>query len=133
MSMPSDPTQHPSIASLSLVSQSSTVNLQVMDQFAQMKTMLSSFLGPRQGTKRTAFCNYLVSKVEAFEEREFQMFINKAKKLLRPGQRKTTVSPSNLHFLGDPVQLQHMCKSRFSSYSNQHQLQGNRYSIFPKL
>ena len=30
---------------------------QVKDQFAQMETMLSSFLWPRQKTIRTAFCN----------------------------------------------------------------------------
>ena len=47
-----------------------------------MKTMLSYFLGPRQETTRTAFCNYLVSKVEALEERYFQRFRYVAVKLL---------------------------------------------------
>ena len=50
-----------------------------MDQFVQMKTMLSSFLPPRQET-RTAFCTYMASQVEALEDREFQTFGNKAVK-----------------------------------------------------
>ena len=72
--------------------QCSTVDQPVMDHFAQMKTMLSSFLGPRQETTRTAFCNYLASEVEALEERDFQIFRNEAVKLLsgiqcRPEER----------------------------------------------
>ena len=48
----------------------SLVNQQVMDQFAQLKTMLSLFLGPRQETIRTAFCNYLASQVDVLEDRD---------------------------------------------------------------
>ena len=59
---------------------SSTVDQQVTDQFAKIKTMLSSFLGPRQETTRTAFCNYLESEVKALEERDFQTFRNEAVK-----------------------------------------------------
>ena len=47
-----------------------------MDQFAQIKTMLTSFPGPRQKTTRTAFCNYLASEVENLEERKFETFRN---------------------------------------------------------
>ena len=53
-----------------------------MDQFAEMKTMLSTFLGPRQETRRTAFCSYLASEVEALGDRDFQTFRNEAMKLL---------------------------------------------------
>ena len=52
------------------------VDQQFMDQFAQMKTMLSSFLGLRQESTRIAFCNYLTSEVEVLEERDFQTFRN---------------------------------------------------------
>ena len=47
-----------------------------------MKAMLSSFLGPRQETIRTAFCNYLASEMEILEDRDFQRFRNEAVKLL---------------------------------------------------
>ena len=43
---------------------------------------MSSFLGPRQETTRTAFCNYLVSEVEALEDRDFQTHRNETVKLL---------------------------------------------------
>ena len=55
ISMQSDTIIHSSVTSPNVVSQHSTVDQLVMDQFAEMKTMLSSFLGPRQGTIRTAF------------------------------------------------------------------------------
>ena len=53
-----------------------------MDWFAQMKTILSSTLGKRQETSKTAFCSYLVSVVEGLEEIDFQTFRNEAVKLL---------------------------------------------------
>ena len=53
-----------------------------MDQFAQMRTLLSSFLGPKQETIRTAFCNSLASEVEALENRDFQTFRNESVELL---------------------------------------------------
>ena len=57
-------THQPSIcstASTSVVSQPSSFDQQVMDQFCQMKNMLTSFTEPRQETIKTAFCNYLAS------------------------------------------------------------------------
>ena len=43
----------------------SSVDQQAMDQFTQMRTMLSSFHRQKQETTtHTAFCNYLVSEVE---------------------------------------------------------------------
>ena len=71
-SIRSDKTHQRSICSTvstSIVFQSSSVDQQVMDQFAEMKTMFTSFLGPRQETTSTAFCN-------------FQNFRNEAVKLL---------------------------------------------------
>ena len=47
-----------------------------------MKTMLMSFVGPRQETTGTAFSNYLTFEVENFEERFFQTLRNEAAKLL---------------------------------------------------
>ena len=67
----------------------SLVNQQVMDQFIQMRTMLSSFLGQKQETTTcAAFCNYLVSEVEGLEEKDFQTFRNEAAKLLSNIQSK---------------------------------------------
>ena len=65
-------TQQPLIASNSVVSQSSSVAQQAMEQFAKMKTMLSYLCGPRQEPTITAFCNYLVSEVEGLVERDFK-------------------------------------------------------------
>ena len=77
----SDTTIKSSVTNPSEISGCSLVDQQIMDQFAQMKTMLS-FLGPRQETTRTAFCNYLASGVEALEDKDFQTFRNEAVKLL---------------------------------------------------
>ena len=123
-SIRSDTTHQPSIcstASTCVVTQLSAINQQVIDQFAQMKPMLTSFLGPRQKPTRTAFCNYLASEVENLEEREFQTFRNDAVKFVgyRAGHRKGTVSHSKLHFLGAPVPLPHMCQRLISSNSQQ--------------
>ena len=72
ISMQSDTTVQPIVTSLSALSQHSPVDQQVMYQFTQMKTMLAPFLGwPRQGTTRTAFCNYLASEVETLYKRNF--------------------------------------------------------------
>ena len=130
MSMWSDMIQQPSIARTSVVWQCSKVDQQVMDQFAHMKTMLSFFLRPRQETNRTVFCNYHLRL------RDFQMFRNEAVTFLSGIQSRTeerTVSLSNLHFLGSPVSLPHMCHRLISSHSNQHRLAVNTSCIFPKL
>ena len=74
------------VTSLTTASGHSSVDQQVMDQFTQIKTMvtmLSSFLGQKQETTTcAAFCNYLSSEVEGIEEKDFQTFKNKAVKLL---------------------------------------------------
>ena len=57
-----------STASPCVVSQTPSVDQQVMDQFAQMKTMLTSFLGPRQETTKTTFCKSLVSEVSPWTQ-----------------------------------------------------------------
>ena len=69
------------------------------------------FLGSRQETFRTDFCNHQTSEVEALEERDFQMFRNEAVKLLSGiySRAEETVSPSNLHFVGAPMPLPPMC------------------------
>ena len=68
-----------------------------MDQFAQIKTMLSSFLGPRQEiTKNSLLQLYLASEVEALEDRDFQKCRNEAVKLLSGIQsRKEERSPQS--------------------------------------
>ena len=66
----------------------SWVDQQVMDQFTQMRSMLSSFLRQKQETTHTTFCNYLVLEVEGFEEEHSQTYINEAVKLLSNIQSK---------------------------------------------
>ena len=105
-----------------------------MDQYAQMKTMLKSFLGSRQETTSTAFCDYLESEVEDLEVRDFQTFGNKAVKLLMgysAGQRKGIISHSNLHFLGALVPLPNMCHRLIIS-SGQRSLPGNTSGLIQK-
>ena len=65
----SDTTKQASVTSPSAVSTHSSIHQHVMDQFTQMGTMLSSFLGPKQET-RAAFCSYLAPEVEALEEKD---------------------------------------------------------------
>ena len=57
----------------------------VLDQFQQMRSMISSFLGTRQDSTpgpRQSFCNYLHSEIEHLEERDFSTFKNETVKLL---------------------------------------------------
>ena len=105
--MRSDTTIQPTVTSLSAVSQRSSVDQKFMDQFAQMKTMLSSFLGPRQETTRTAF--YLASEVEALEDRDFQTFRNEAVKFLRGIQSRADERTCQ------PQQPQQQTRSRSST------------------
>ena len=54
-----------------------------------MRTMLSLSLGKKQKTAtHTVFCNYLVSEVEEFEEKDFKTFRNKSIKLLSKNQSR---------------------------------------------
>ena len=117
----------------------SLVDQQVMDQFAQMKTMLSSFVGPGQETTRTAFCIYLASEVEALENRDFQTSRNKAVKLLSSIQSKADErrhqpqQPQEQTVLGAQVQLQHLCHRHFNSNINHHQLPGDTSYLSQRL
>ena len=61
----------------------------VLDQFQQMRLIISSLLGARQGANpRRSFCNYLYSKTEHLEERDFLTFRNETVKLLSGIQYK---------------------------------------------
>ena len=56
----------------------------VLDQFQQMRSMISTFLGARQDpspSPRQSFCNYLHSEIEHLEERNFLTFRNETVKL----------------------------------------------------
>ena len=51
----------------------------VLDQFQQMRSLISTFLGARQDptpSPRQSFCNYLHSEIEHLEERDFVTFRN---------------------------------------------------------
>ena len=82
----------------------------VLDQFQQMRSMISTFLGAHQDptpSPRQSFCNYLHSEIENLEERDFLSFRNETVKLLseiqsphinfqkhhRPQQDVNTYSP----------------------------------------
>ena len=67
VSMCSNITQKPFNASPTVVSQCSSVDQQVMDQFAQMKTMLSPFLKPNWQTTRIAFCNFWYVRLRIYK------------------------------------------------------------------
>ena len=63
----------------------------VLDQFQQMRSMISTFLGAPQDptpSPRQSFCNYLHSKIEHLEERDFLTFRNETVKLLGEIQYK---------------------------------------------
>ena len=88
--MRSDTTMQPLDTSPSVVSPG---------QFVEMRIMLSSFLGQKQKTTRTAFCNYLASEVEVLEDKGFQTFRNEAVKLLssiqtRADEREPSAPPA---------------------------------------
>ena len=71
------------------MSQPSSVDWQVMDQYAPMKTMLTFSWSKDRMTPRTTFYNYLTPEVENFEEKDFQTFANDAVKLLSGIQSRT--------------------------------------------
>ena len=63
----------------------------VLDQFQQMRSMISTFLGGRKDptpSPRQSFCNYLHSEIENLEERDFLTFRNETVKLLSKIQYK---------------------------------------------
>ena len=63
----------------------------VLDQFQQMRSMISTFLGARQDptpSPRQLFCNYIHSEIENLEERYFLIFRNETVKLLSEIQYK---------------------------------------------
>ena len=63
----------------------------VLDQFQQMWSMISTFLGARQDptpSPRQSFCNYLHSEIEHLQERDFLTFRNETVKLLSEIQYK---------------------------------------------
>ena len=67
----------------------------VLDQFQQMRSIISSFLGARQDTApspRQLFCNYLYSEIEHLEELDFFTFRNETVKLLSGIQYKAEES-----------------------------------------
>ena len=62
-----------------------------IDQFQQMRLMISSFLGARHDStpsSRQSFCNYLHSEIEHLEEQNFLTFRNETVKLLSEIQYK---------------------------------------------
>ena len=74
----------------------------VLDQFQQMRSMISTFLGARQDptlSPRQSFCNYLHSTIGFLSERDFLTFRNETVKLLceiqyKAEERKRQVTTS---------------------------------------
>ena len=96
----------------------------VLDQFQQMRLMISTFLGERQDptpSLRQSFCNYLHSEIEHLEERDFLTFRNETVNFLSEIQYKaeerqgqvTTVNRSP-HF---NFQKQHRSQQDVNTYS----------------
>ena len=95
ISIASDVTHQPSSTSPKRrqppVATATTSADQVLDQFQQMRSMLSTFLGERQDStpsQRQSFCNYLHSEIEHLEERDFLAFRNETVRLLSEIQYK---------------------------------------------
>ena len=92
--MASDVTHHPSTTSSShRPAAVTTTNAEdsVLDQFQQMRSMISNFLGACQDSTpnpRQSFCNYLYSKIAHLEERDFLTFRNETVKRLSGIQYK---------------------------------------------
>ena len=98
ISMASDVTFQPSTTSPSnrpAYVTTTTAEDQVLDQFMQMRSMISSFLGAQQESAtvilqlsllyrnlRQSFCNYLYSVIEHLEEHDFLTFRNETVKLV---------------------------------------------------
>ena len=94
ISMTSDVTHQPPCTSpkrqLAAVT-TNTAEDPVLDQYQQMRSMISTFLGVRQDptpSPRQSFCNYLHSEIEHLEERDFLTFRNETVKLLSEIQYK---------------------------------------------
>ena len=101
----------------------------VLDQFQQMRSMISTFLGARQDSTpspRQSFCNYLHFEIENLEERDFLTFRNETVNLLSEIQykaeehkRQVTKSPevttyhlpkaSQAHHTGNSTSLHSRC------------------------
>ena len=63
----------------------------VLNQFQQMRSMISTYLGTRQDptlSPRQSFCNYLHSEIKHLEERDFLTFRNETVRLLSEIQYK---------------------------------------------
>ena len=110
----------------------SSFDQEVMDQFKQMRNMLSSFLGQKQErTTCTAFYNYLASDVEGLEEKDFKTFRNEAVKLLSNIKSKAEEcghqpqQPQQQPLSHSSSELQHLCHRHFNSHSSLLQLKGN--------
>ena len=95
ISIASDVTHQPSSTSLKRrqppVATTTTSADPVLDQFQQMRSMISTFLGACHDptpSPRQSFCNYLHSEIENLEERDFLAFRNERVKLLSEIQYK---------------------------------------------
>ena len=61
----------------------SSLDQQVMHQFTQMRSLLSSFLRQKQEpATHTAFCNYLALQVEGLQVKDFQIFRKESVQIL---------------------------------------------------
>ena len=88
----------------------SLVDQQVMDQFTQMRSMLSSFLRQKlETTTRSALCYYLATEVEGLGERHLETRLSSSLSTFKARQKNVVISPSshsNRQFHIAQVQLQ---------------------------
>ena len=133
ISIASDVTHHPSSTSPKLrqppVATTTTSADPVLDQFQQMRSMVSTFLGARQDptpSPRQSFCNYLHSEIEHLEERDFLTFRNETVKLLSEIQYKAEERKR---------QVTNVKRSPHINFQKHHspQQDGNTYSPYRKF
>ena len=97
----------------------------VLDQFQQMRSMISTFLGARQDptpSQRQWFCNYLHSETENLEERDFLTFRNETVNF----SVKYSTRPKNARDRSPQVK-----RSPHINFQKHHSLQQDRNTYSP--
>ena len=99
ISIASDVTHHPSSTSPKRqqppVATATTSADPVLDQFQQMRSMISTFLGAHQDptpSPRQSFCNCLHSEIEHLEEKDFLTFLSEIQYKAEERKRQVTKS-----------------------------------------
>ena len=109
----------------------------VLDQFQQMRLMISTFLGAPQDptpSPRQLFCNYLHSEIEHLEESDFLTFRNGTVKLLSEIQyiRPKNARDRSLQVMRSPhinIQKHHSPQQDGNTYSPSRKLNHSPFQL----